>query len=144
MTDTSHSLKTLTVQRKQQLPVASGQTAKAARYSGFSTENTGVENLWFGRVYTSTGEVSDPHHHGDAETGGHVLEGRGFVRFGERYEEVANLEEGDFIYVPPFVPHIEGNASETEELIWLATRTTGNIVVNLVDQDVADFEIDYR
>jgi hypothetical protein len=42
------------------------------------------------------------------------------------------------------MPHIEGNASKTEELIWMTTRTPDNIVVNLADQDVADLEIDYR
>jgi uncharacterized RmlC-like cupin family protein len=146
MTDTAEPrpLKRLTVQRKDELPLAPGQTAKAMRYSGVSVENTEVEGLWFGRVHTAVGEYSDPHHHGEAETGGHVLQGRGFIRFGDRYSEIRYLEEGDFVYVPPFVPHIEGNASASEELIWLTTRTPDNIVVNLVDQDIADLEIDYR
>ena len=144
MTAERTSLKSLTVQRSTELPLAPGQTTKALRYSGVAVENTEVEGLWFGRVHTGPGEVSDPHHHGEAETGGYVLKGRGFVRFGERYCEIAYLEEGDFVYVPPFVPHIEGNASRTQELVWLTTRTPGNIVVNLVDQDVADTQIDYR
>lgn len=144
MTAERTSLKSLTVQRSTELPLAPGQTTKALRYSGVAVENTEVEGLWFGRVHTGPGEVSDPHHHGEAETGGYVLKGRGFVRFGERYCEIAYLEEGDFVYVPPFVPHIEGNASRTQELVWLTTRTPDNIVVNLVDQDVADTQIDYR
>lgn len=137
-------LKRLTVQRANELPLAPGQTAKALRYSGVSVENTEVEGLWYGRVHTGVGEISDPHHHGEAETGGYVLKGRGFIRFGERYETVVYMEEGDFVYVPPFVPHIEGNASKSEELIWLTTRTPDNIVVNLTDQDIADIEIDIR
>ena len=144
MTAERTSLKSLTVQRSTELPLAPGQTTKALRYSGVAVENTEVEGLWFGRVHTGPGEVSDPHHHGEAETGGYVLKGRGFVRFGERYCEIAYVEEGDFVYVPPFVPHIEGNASRTQELVWLTTRTPDNIVVNLVDQDVADTQIDYR
>lgn len=140
----SPKLKKLTVQRKGELPLAPGQTAKAARYSGVSVENTEVENLWFGRVHTGVGEYSDPHHHGEAETGGYVLQGRGFIRLGERYEDVIYFEEGDFVYVPPFVPHIEGNAHATKELIWLTTRTPDNIVVNLTDQDVADLEIEIQ
>jgi uncharacterized RmlC-like cupin family protein len=114
------------------------------RYSGVSTENTDVEGLWFGRVHTAVGEYSDPHHHGEAETGGFVLQGRGFIRFGDRYEEILYLDQGDFVYVPPFVPHIEGNASSSQELIWITTRTPDNIVVNLADQDIADLEIEYR
>lgn len=143
MTTTSQNLKKLTVQRKDELHHAPGQTSKALRVSGVSAENTEVEGLWFGKVYTGPGEISGAHHHGVAETGGYVFKGRGFIRFGERYEEIVYLEEGDFVYVPPFVPHIEGNASKTEELVWLTTRTPENIVVNLEDQDVADLEIDY-
>ncbi|MDQ1128717.1 cupin domain-containing protein [Microbacterium sp. SORGH_AS_0888] len=138
------ALKRLTVQRAAELPLAPGQTAKARRYSGVSVETTEVEGLWYGRVHTGVGEVSDPHHHGEAETGGYVLQGRGFIRFGDRYQEVLYLEEGDFVYVPPFVPHIEGNAGATKELIWLTTRTPDNIVVNLSDQDVADIQLDIR
>lgn len=136
-------LKRLTVQRKADLELAPGQTSKALRYSGVSVETTQVENLWFGRVHTGVGEVSDPHHHGEAETGGYVLQGRGFIRFGERYEQIVYMSEGDFVYVPPFVPHIEGNLSHTEELIWLTTRNPDNIVVNLENQDIADIDIAY-
>lgn len=143
MSDRTETLKKLTVQHADELPLALGQTSKAKRYSGVSVENTEVADLWFGRVHTGPGEVSDPHHHGEAETGGFILKGNGFIRFGERYEEIVYMSEGDFVYVPPFVPHIEGNLSHTEELVWLTTRTPDNIVVNLEDQDVADIEIEY-
>ncbi|WP_166979294.1 cupin domain-containing protein [Paramicrobacterium fandaimingii] len=143
MTDQTN-LKTLKVNRKADLVEAPGQTPKAIRISGVSVENSEVENLWFGRVHTGPGEISAAHHHGEAETGGHVLKGRGFIRYGERYETIVYLEEGDFVYVPPFVPHIEGNASKTQELVWLTTRTPENIVVNLENEDIADITIDYR
>ncbi len=136
--------KSLKVNRGAELRPASGQTKRALRYSGVSVQNSEVEGLWFGRVVTGLGEISDPHHHGEAETGGYVFSGRGFIRFGERYETVVYLEAGDFVYVPPFLPHIEGNASATEELVWLTTRTPDNIVVNLADQDVADIDLDIR
>ncbi|MEO5316252.1 cupin domain-containing protein [Pseudarthrobacter sp. CC12] len=138
------NLKTISVQRKNELPVAPGQTKSARRVSGVSVENTEVSGLWYGKVFTGVGEVSDPHHHGEAETGGYVLNGYGFIRFGHRYEEIIYMEAGDFVYVPPFVPHIEGNASRSEELVWLTTRTPDNIVVNLADEDVADLKINYR
>ena len=102
-----------------------------------------VEGLWFGKVYTGPGEVSEPHHHGEAETGGYVFRSNGFIRFGERYEDILYMAEGDFVYAPPFVPRIEGNLSHTKELIWITTRTPDNIVVNLENQDVADIDIAY-
>lgn len=137
-------LKTLKVHRGNELEAAPGQTAQALRYSGVSVENSEVENLWFGRVHTGPGEISDAHHHGEAETGGYILKGRGFIRYGDRYEKIVYMEEGDFVYVPPFVPHIEGNASKTQQLVWLTTRNPDNIVVNLQPEDVAEIEIDYR
>lgn len=143
MTDAPIELKKLTVQRKDELELAPGQTLNARRISGVSKENTEVVGLWYGKVYTGPGEISDPHHHGEAETGGYVFKGRGFIRFGERYETLVILEEGDFVYVPPFVPHIEGNLSSSEELVWMTTRTPDNIVVNLENQDVADIEIPF-
>lgn len=73
-----------------------------------------------------------------------MFKGRGYIRYGERYEKIVYMEEGDFVFVPLFMPHIEGNASRTEELIWMTTRTPDTIVVNLEDQDIADIEIDYR
>ena len=143
MTDTTPKLKNLTVQRAADLQAAPGQTQNARRISGVAKENTEVEGLWFGKVHTGPGEISDPHHHGEAETGGYVFQGRGFIRFGDRYENLVILEEGDFVYVPPFVPHIEGNLSKSVELIWMTTRTPDNIVVNLHDQDVADIDIPF-
>lgn len=147
MTDTTDPLgrpfKRISIQKRDELPLAPGQTSRARRYSGVSVENTDVSGLWFGRVHTGVGEHSDPHHHGEAETGGFVFQGRGYIRFGERYSEIMYFEEGDFVYVPPFVPHIEGNASRSQELIWLTTRNPDNIVVNLTDQDVSDLELEY-
>lgn len=136
-------LKRLQVNRSADLRAAPGQTKNAVRLSGVSVQNAQVEGLWFGKVHTGPGEVSDPHHHGEAETGGYVLQGRGFIRSGDGYRDIVYLEAGDFVYVPPFLPHIEGNASKTEELVWLTTRTPENIVVNLSLDDVSDIDVDY-
>lgn len=132
------------VNRASELQAAPGQALNARRISGVSKENSAADRLWFGKVHTGPGEVSDPHHHGEAQTGGYVFKGRGFIRYGEGYSQIVYLEEGDFVFVPPFMPHIEGNASRTEELVWMTTRTPDNIVVNLEDQDIVDLEIDYR
>lgn len=137
------TLKTLSVQRAADLQPASDQTQNAVRISGVSVENSQVENLWFGKVHTGPGEISDPHPHGVTETGGYIFKGNGYICFGECYENIVYMSEGDFVYVPPFVPHIEGNLSKSEELIWITTRTPNNIVVNFTDQDVADIEIEW-
>lgn len=142
--DPTRNVELFTVNRAGELEDAPGQTQNASRISGVSSRNSKASKLWFGRVHTGPGTVSAPHHHGEAETGGYVLKGSGFIRFGNRYSEIVYMEEGDFVFVPPFMPHIEGNTSLTEDLVWLTTRTPDNIVVNLDDDDVADLKISYR
>ena len=54
------------------------------------------------------------------------------MRWGEHLEFVAEAGPGDFIYVPPFVPHQEINASKTEVLSCVVVRSGQDpIVVNL-------------
>lgn len=142
--DINQNVDIFRVNKASDLENAPGQTQNARRISGVSKENSAADKIWFGKVYTGPGEVSDPHHHGEAQTGGYVHSGRGYIRYGEGYSQITYMEEGDFVFVPPFMPHIEGNASKTEELVWMTTRTPDNIVVNLENQEIADIEIDYR
>jgi uncharacterized RmlC-like cupin family protein len=123
---------TLRVTRAGEAAGETAQTAAAHRITGVG-KTTGATKIWFGRVATGAGEWSGAHHHGEAETGGYVLSGHGRIYYGEDYKEYVDLEEGDFVFVPPYLPHIEGNMSDTEELVWLTTRAPDNIVVNLED-----------
>ena len=62
-----------------------------------------------------------------------MLKGHGRIYFGEGYSEYVDMFEGDFVFVPPFMPHVEVNMSTTDELVWLTCRTPDNLVVNLPD-----------
>jgi uncharacterized RmlC-like cupin family protein len=101
--------------------------------SGVGPQITPAKRLWFGKASNAPGFRSLPHHHGEAETGAYVLSGQARIYFGNDFEEYFDLSEGDFMFVPPFVPHLEANMSTTDELWWLACRTPENIVVNLPD-----------
>lgn len=59
--------------------------------------------------------------------------GVGRIYFGEGYREWVEMREGDFVFVPPHMPHVEANMSTTDTLVWLTCRTPDNIVVNLDD-----------
>ncbi|CAM3589483.1 cupin domain-containing protein [Smaragdicoccus niigatensis] len=111
------------------------QSGGAHRVSGVSIAHTPATKIWFGKVSNEPGFRSLPHHHGEAETGGYVLKGIARIYFGENYSEYVDMSEGDWVFVPPFMPHVEVNMSTTDELIWLTTRTPENIVVNLDDVD---------
>jgi uncharacterized RmlC-like cupin family protein len=121
------------VTRKNQLNEQTGQSGGAVRVSGVSRQHTPATKIWFGKVSNEPGFRSLPHHHGEAETGGYVLHGRGRIYFGENYSEWVDMEEGDFVFVPPHMPHVEVNLSPDDDLVWLTTRTPENIVINLPD-----------
>jgi uncharacterized RmlC-like cupin family protein len=123
----------LVVVRQEDLSDDTAQTPGLPRLEGVSPEKTGSAGLWMGRVSGPPGMNSGPHHHGEAETGGYVLRGAARVFYGEKYEEYVDVFEGDFIYVPAFMPHIETNLSKTEPVEFVTTRFPGNVVVNLDD-----------
>jgi uncharacterized RmlC-like cupin family protein len=112
-----------------------GQSGGAVRVSGVSIQHTPATKLWFGQVSNAPGYRSLPHHHGEAETGGYVLRGHGRIYFGDGFREWIDMTQGDWVFVPPFMPHVEANMSTTDELVWLTTRTPENIVVNLDEVD---------
>ncbi|WP_427008708.1 cupin domain-containing protein [Pseudarthrobacter sp. H2] len=111
------------------------QSGDCVRVSGVSIQHTPATKLWFGQVSNTPGYRSLPHHHGEAETGGYVLRGHGRIYYGENYQQFQDMRAGDWVFVPPFMPHVEANMSVTEELVWLTARTPENIVVNLEDVD---------
>jgi uncharacterized RmlC-like cupin family protein len=114
------------------------QSAGALRIAGVSPQATPSSRIWLGKVANEPGYRSVPHHHGDAETAGYVLKGRARIYFGENFDEHLDMEEGDFVFVPPYMPHIEANLSDDSELVWLTARTPDNIVVNLEDVELED------
>ena len=68
----------------------------------------------------------------------YVVSGRARMRWGERLEFTAEAGPGDFIYVPPFVPHQEINASADAPLDCVLVRSDGEAVV--VNLDIAPVE----
>lgn len=108
---------------------ATQQTPGMLRRSGI--DRSASQQLWVGRVSTDPGFSSGPHHHGEAETVGHVLLGRARILYGPDFKLFVDLDPGDFIYIPPHLPHIEENLSQTEPLEFITIRSPDNIVVNL-------------
>jgi uncharacterized RmlC-like cupin family protein len=118
-------------------PDGTGQSEGATRISGVSPQHTPAIRLWFGKVHNLPGYRSVPHHHGEAETGGYVLSGRARIYFGERFQDYLDMSEGDWVFVPPHLPHVECNLDRNDPLTWLTTRTPDNVVVNLPQIDDA-------
>jgi uncharacterized RmlC-like cupin family protein len=115
-----------------QLDPNTAQTAGMQRRAAVTTGMTGSKNLWAGTVTIDAKAKTGPHHHGDLESVIYVVNGIARLRWGDQLEFVAEAQAGDFIYVPPFVPHQEINASEDLQLHCVLTRSgqTG-LVYNL-------------
>lgn len=86
-----------------------------------------------GESHMDPGMVSGDHHHGDSETGVYVLRGHPvFVFLEDGAERRVETSPGDYVYVPPFVPHREENPSaEDDAVVILARSTQKSIVVSL-------------
>lgn len=121
------------VTRAAELHDDTADSGGAHRVSGVSIAHTPATRIWFGQVSNDPGFRSLPHHHGAAETGGYVLRGAARIYYGENFSQWVDMAPGDFVFVPPFMPHVEANMSTTEDLVWLTARTPDNIVVNLDD-----------
>ena len=107
----------------------------AVRVSGVSSRHTPATKLWFGQVRNEPGYRSVTHHHGEAETGGYVLSGHARIYFGAKLQDYVDMNEGDWVFVPPFMPHVECNLDRDKPLTWMTARTPENIVVNLPQVD---------
>jgi len=124
----------LTVVKSDKTDYDTAQTEGLPRLDGVSSDTTDAANLWLGQPTGEPGMDSEPHHHGEAETAGYIISGRAEIFYGENYDKKVEMEPGDFVYIPPYLKHVERNASETEPVAFVTARTPDNIVVNL-DED---------
>jgi uncharacterized RmlC-like cupin family protein len=108
------------------------QTEGMLRASAIDRARTGAEKLWAGTVSISPHAKTGAHHHGELESVIYVVSGRARMRWGERLEYVAEAGPGDFIFIPPFVPHQEINAGGDAPLECVLVRSGQEpVVVNL-------------
>lgn len=108
------------------------QTPGMHRAAAIDRARVGARKLWAGTVHIHAGAKTGAHHHGPLESVIYVVSGRARMRWGEALEYVAEAGPGDFIYVPPYVPHQEINASGSEPLACVLVRSDSDaVVVNL-------------
>jgi uncharacterized RmlC-like cupin family protein len=113
------------------------QTPGMSREAAITAARAGAEKLWAGTVVIHPDARTGAHHHGAVESIIYVVEGHARMRWGERLEFVAEAGPGDFIFVPPWVPHQEINASTDDPLSCVVVRSGQEpVVVNLELADV--------
>jgi uncharacterized RmlC-like cupin family protein len=110
------------------VPSTKGMDRKAA----INFARTGAQKLWAGTVTIHANAKTGAHHHGHLESIIFVVKGKARMRWGERLQFTAEAGPGDFIFVPPYVPHQEINASPDEVLECVLVRSDGEAVaINL-------------
>ena len=115
-----------------QLDPNTPQTPGMNRAAAITHARVGAEKIWAGTVTIHPNAKTGAHHHGHVESVIYVVRGRARMRWGERLEYLAEAGPGDFIYVPPFVPHQEINARPDEPVEAVVVRSGQEpIVVNL-------------
>jgi uncharacterized RmlC-like cupin family protein len=108
------------------------QTPGMHREAAINFARVGAQKIWAGTVKIHPNAKTGAHHHGALESVIYVVRGKARMRWGEHLEFVAEAGPGDFIYVPPYVPHQEINASTDEPLECVLVRSDNEaVVVNL-------------
>ena len=116
------------------------------RFEALSARHGGTQRIWMGENHVGPNLNSGDHHHGEAETGIYVVSGHPEFVFldDERDETRIRTGPGDYVFVPPWVPHREENPHPEPAVVVLARSTQDGIVVNLpslwADVDVPDSE----
>ena len=118
--------------RAGELDTNTPQTPGMTRAAAITHAAAGASKLWAGTVVVQPNVKTSSHHHREPETVLYIVKGRARFRWGERLEFVDEAGPGDFIYVPPFVPHQEINARPDEPVEAVVVRSGQDpIVVNL-------------
>ena len=108
------------------------QTPGMDRKAAINFARAGAKKLWAGTVTIRPDAKTGAHHHGPVESVIYVVSGRARMKWGDRLEYTAEAGPGDFIFIPPYVPHQEINASDEEPLSCVLCRSGQEpVVVNL-------------
>ena len=124
--------------RSHALDANTPQTSGLTRAAAIDHARTGAQKIWAGTVAIHPDAKTGVHHHGDLETVLYILKGRARLRWGDHLEFVDEAGPGDFVFVPPYVPHQEINPSDSVQLHCVLARSgQQGLVVNL---DIAAVE----
>jgi uncharacterized RmlC-like cupin family protein len=114
------------------------QTPGMERAAAINFARAGAQKLWAGTVKIHANAKTGAHHHGALESVIYVISGRARMRWGEHLEYVAEAGPGDFIFVPPYVPHQEINASSDQPLDCVLVRSDNEAVVVNLDMEAVE------
>ena len=110
---------------RQQLP----------NFEGISAGTAGSKGICMHIVIIPPGGKAVAHYHNGYETAIYILQGRAETKYGRDLEHSTINEAGDFLYIPPNLPHQPINLSETEKVIAVVARNDPNEQESVVIYD---------
>lgn len=114
------------------------QTPGMDRKAAINLARVGAQKIWAGTVAIHPNAKTGAHHHGALESVIYIIRGKARMRWGDNLEFTAEAGPGDFIFVPPYVPHQEINASPDEVLECVLVRSDNEAVVVNLDIEPAE------
>lgn len=118
-------------------PTATLTRQKLPSFVGISAATAGAKGLSMNLVVIPPGGAAKPHSHKDFESAVYVLKGRVETRYGPGLKESVVVEAGDFLFIPPNVPHQPINLSSTEAAQAIVTRNDPNEQEHVILYDPA-------
>lgn len=104
-------------------------------FVGISEATAGTKGLSMHMVVIPPGGVAAPHCHRDFETAIYLLEGQVETRYGPGLKQSVVNVAGDFLFIPPDLPHQAFNLSDTEPARAIVARNDPNEQENVVPYD---------
>ena len=131
--------------RAGELDSSTPQTPGMSRAAAITHASAGASKLWAGTVVVEPDARTAAHHHGELETVLYIVKGRARFRWGDHLEFSEEAGPGDFIFVPPWVPHQEMNARPDEPVEAVVVRSGQEpIVVNLNIAEANDLPVPFH
>lgn len=114
---------------------------KLPHFVGISAKSAGAKEISMNLVIIPPGAEEKPHYHNSYESVVYLIQGKVETRYGPGLEKSVIHVAGDFIFIPPGVPHAPRNLSDTEPAIAIVSRNDANENENTIpyaqgDQDI--------
>jgi uncharacterized RmlC-like cupin family protein len=113
---------------KQQLP----------NFEGISATTAGSKHLCMHLVIIPPGGKAVAHYHDGYETVIYIIQGKAETKYGKYLEQSVINEAGDFLFIPPNLPHQPVNLSDTEQVIAVVARNDPNEQESVVVYEVSE------
>jgi uncharacterized RmlC-like cupin family protein len=95
-------------------------------FVGICERTAGSRGLSLSLVVVPPGAAAEPHYHDGYETAIYQVSGRVETLYGPALEHAIVSEPGDFLFIPPGLPHQARNLSDSEPATAVVARNDAN------------------